>query len=871
MADERTLNYEPGIDGLRAVAVGLVLVFHGGFGWMRGGFLGVSVFFTLSGFLITRLLIDEHERSGSIGLRAFWGRRLRRLAPASLACIAAVILVAPWWTAAQRRSLRGDVWSTLAYVPNWRFAAAGRSYADLFATPSPLLHFWSLAIEEQFYVVFPLFAAGALALGRRWRRPLPVLGAALGLAWVASLLAAIATSDRDLVYYGTHTRAAEMLTGAALAVVVGRKERLRRVATPIRTIGPVALAAVIALAIRASIADDWLYDGRLAGFSVLSGAAVLASVTPGPVRRALAVGPLPLVGRVSYGLYLFHWPVFLLLDEQRTGMGRNALFVVRLSVTSIITAVSYVAIEQPVRRRRRLVPATMALGAWAAGVAMIAAAAPLASSTSVGARAAADVPDDVVRFEPPATTAPSILATAAASPGTISSTPPAPAATTPPPPLRVGFAGADLSVRARIRTIPGVQVVDLLTIGCPLASGELFPGCPPDTAAAIARALPDADAALVVLVVDHRDRAGLLGLEPSALLAQIKVVSRAFRSAGDTALAGGVPGLLLDTSGLDDALTMTMDQLDLAHPAARVIDSADLRAQIEAALPSGAGGGAVEVPASPEDGPPQVTASVPGQPVGVPATGGPPAGPGGRLKLIVIGDSTSYELSAAMARAVPEVEVTWAGGANCPIVDVEELRWWPGAQWPMDECPNIRSVWPDVFAEVRPDVVLIVSSLAEQSEHRYAGTPGWSLPGDEAYRRAHDDALAGLLELAAPTGAVVLVADAPPIVAGTFATSAMAQQPRIDGWNAQIAAWDTAWAPVETLPYAAAVASVEQLGPAREDGVHLAAGAADLVAQRIAPVIFEKVARLRRALVDSGCISGRTGELDLPRCRAATS
>ena len=157
----------PGLDGLRGLAVIGVLLFHGGFAWAKGGFLGVSTFFTLSGFLITNLLIREWDGSGTIRLGGFWTRRFRRLLPAAMVTIVAVGLV--FWrlgTPEQLANLRADMISSLAYVANWHFLFAGTSYADLFSAPSPLQHFWSLAIEEQFYLVFPLLVLGRHQGGR---------------------------------------------------------------------------------------------------------------------------------------------------------------------------------------------------------------------------------------------------------------------------------------------------------------------------------------------------------------------------------------------------------------------------------------------------------------------------------------------------------------------------------------------------------------------------------------------------------------------------------------------------------------------------------------------------------------------------------
>jgi len=162
------VKHQPGLDGLRGLAVAGVVAFHAGFSWATGGFLGVSTFFTLSGFLITSLLVAERASTGRIALGAFWARRARRLLPASLATLLGVAALASWLaTPEQLADLRGDVLGALFYVANWRFILDGQSYGELFATPSPVLHFWSLAIEEQLYIFFPLVVVLARRLEPR--------------------------------------------------------------------------------------------------------------------------------------------------------------------------------------------------------------------------------------------------------------------------------------------------------------------------------------------------------------------------------------------------------------------------------------------------------------------------------------------------------------------------------------------------------------------------------------------------------------------------------------------------------------------------------------------------------------------------------
>jgi peptidoglycan/LPS O-acetylase OafA/YrhL len=351
-----TLTYQPGLDGLRGLAVAGVLLFHGGFSWAVGGYLGVSTFFTLSGFLITSLLLREREATGSISLKAFWGRRFRRLMPASLVALAGIVLYGLLVAdQAQLNDLRGDVLAALAYVANWRFIFQDQSYADLFTSPSPVQHFWSLAIEEQFYFVFPVLASGVLAVARGGRRTFMVV---LGLGALASTLAMVMLHEPGLattrVYYGTGTRAVELLTGALLATVLaGYPLRLRSLGRRVATVlGVLTLAVVLWWWGTVDQTAAWLYEGGLTIYALLSVVLIVAATSPGPVRRLLSVEPLRQLGRISYGVYLFHWPIFLWLSPERTGLSIWPLFALRLAVTLPAAILSFQLIEQPVRRAR---------------------------------------------------------------------------------------------------------------------------------------------------------------------------------------------------------------------------------------------------------------------------------------------------------------------------------------------------------------------------------------------------------------------------------------------------------------------------------------------------------------------------------------
>lgn len=366
----KTLTYNPALDGIRGLAVAAVLAFHGGFEWASGGFLGVSTFFTLSGFLITTLLLTEHRSTGRINLLGFWSRRMRRLLPAATATLGLVTLSALVTDEGWERALPGDVVASLAQVANWRFLFEDRAYAALFELPSPVLHFWSLAIEEQFYWLFPALAMGVLALTRGSRRAFAgMLGGLLAISVLLTVLA-----DGNFVYYATPVRMGEIVIGALLAVVLAANgERLSQASWRVRfSIGVVGLGALAASAAawqQLDLSSAVLEDGGLLAYALASGAVVLAASVTGPVRSLLSVAPLRLLGVISYGVYLIHWPLFQLLDADRADSlvspfglevrGAKSLFAVQVAVTLVLAVLSYHFFEQPIRKGRRpkLVPA----------------------------------------------------------------------------------------------------------------------------------------------------------------------------------------------------------------------------------------------------------------------------------------------------------------------------------------------------------------------------------------------------------------------------------------------------------------------------------------------------------------------------------
>jgi peptidoglycan/LPS O-acetylase OafA/YrhL len=397
------LTYNPALDGIRGLAVSAVLFFHAGFPWARGGYLGVSTFFTLSGFLITSLLLVERGATGRVDLGRFWARRLRRLLPASALTLAAVAIGAQVFDELSVAGLRGDLLASLFQVANWRFIVDDQSYAALFSSPSPVLHFWSLAIEEQFYWLFPLFTAGVFAAAKGSVKVYAaVLTGLLAVSAVATV--ALGVEESTTVYYATYTRMGEILVGSLLAVAVASGLSRGRFVSRLAAVGGVLALAVSAWAwwnIEQETAA--VSRGGLLVYAVVSAALVLSATVPGPARAALSVGPLRLLGTISYGIYLVHWPIFLVVDGDRTGLDRAPLFVLRLAITLVVALASYRLVERPIRQgwSSPRVPMPALAAAAVAVVALTAAVVPSPAPTGVADQARIDAYFEGVKFQDP--------------------------------------------------------------------------------------------------------------------------------------------------------------------------------------------------------------------------------------------------------------------------------------------------------------------------------------------------------------------------------------------------------------------------------------------------------------------------------------
>jgi peptidoglycan/LPS O-acetylase OafA/YrhL len=356
------LRHVPALDGLRAVAVLAVLAYHLDLTWADGGFLGVEVFFTLSGFLVTGLLAAELARRGRVDLAGFYRARGRRLVPALVVCVLGTIVLDTAVLGTDAPDLRADAVAAFAYAQNWHLVLDHVPYAEAFDRPSPLLHLWSLAVEGQLYLVWPVVLVAVL--GVLHRRLVVVV--TLALAGLSAYAMAVLYDPDDVgrVYYGTDTRAAGFLVGAALALALWPR------AAP-RTPGPV-LGAVLDLAGGAALVvllvglvvtsefDDPLYQrGGFAGTALLT-AVVIAAATRPRTRLTTVLGRAPLVwlGQRSYGIYLYHWPIVVLTRPGVDVPGPAWLVDLgRIAATLLVAEVSYRLVELPVRRG--------ALGRWA--------------------------------------------------------------------------------------------------------------------------------------------------------------------------------------------------------------------------------------------------------------------------------------------------------------------------------------------------------------------------------------------------------------------------------------------------------------------------------------------------------------------------
>ncbi len=349
-------RYMAGLDGIRALAVLAVIAYHLNLGWAPGGLLGVGVFFVLSGYLITDQLISGWQQNRRIDLKDFWIRRFRRLLPAMLVML---IGVGGWlllFDPERLITIRGDMLSSLLYVNNWWLIFHEVSYFESFGPPSPLGHLWSLAVEEQFYLVAPLLLL--VALRRSPRRGILLLQVLLlALVSIAAMAVLYVPGvDPSRVYYGTDTRIFGLLIGSALALIWPSSRMSESLPTIpyqlLETVGAVGMAIIVIMVWQTSEYGDFLFRGGMVLLSVASAMLIAAAAHPATILgRVLGAGPLKWLGVRSYGIYLWHYPIIVLTSPAYSSEGTDySLAALQIGATLVLAALSYRYIEEPIRR-----------------------------------------------------------------------------------------------------------------------------------------------------------------------------------------------------------------------------------------------------------------------------------------------------------------------------------------------------------------------------------------------------------------------------------------------------------------------------------------------------------------------------------------
>ena len=807
--DPRRLPHHPGLDGLRGLAVAAVLAYHGGFAWAKGGYLGVSVFFTLSGFLITSLLLAEHQREGSISLRRFWGRRFRRLLPAAVVALAGVAVFALTVASAdQRRTIDGDILAALAYVANWRFVLEDVAYGEFFADPSPVLHFWSLAIEEQFYVLFPPLVAAVLAVSRRRLAPLAAILVALVAASVAMSFV-LEGAGPDRIYFGTDTRAVEILVGALLAVAVaawGRpSSRIAGLATSAG--GIVALGALGFAAATVAQSSDWLYRGGFAGIALVSATAVFASARESRLGSVLGNPALRWLGLRSYGLYLYHWPIFQWLDAGLTGLEPWPLFAVRVAVTATIAEASYHLVEMPFREGR--------------------------------------IPRLQARILAPVATA-GVAAAAVAL-----------AATAPPPALEFEEEGVIAAAAPEVLIEEDEHVV---VLGGPLA-GQL--------AAALDAAVDPGEA----LVVDDESTAACVPDCPTLEAAWSDAVAEAatvvFLVGPSDPLAGDVEAL----RRIREAVPPDARVLWVTHPIAgstveptptpapELVGSHDATNAIVGETAAAVGDEVIDLarlvePPAVGTPPVRVTAAVAlddpvlldrlDQVVAQILEGSRSAPQ--TLRILVIGDSVSGTLADGLVAWGQETgsAVVWnATRPGCGILREGELL---GVGFQSEGCRSWAQYYPEHIRDFAPDLVVVHSGPWDLIKRRLPGSEEWTGPGDPEFDAYMRDEYAEAISVLGAGGAPVLwlgtpcfTPDLPNVTDPWLGPERRSVQSAI---LADLVAegLDLRWFDLEALacPGGAYSKDIAGIVDARPDGVHFSLEAATWIArEHLAPVISD--------------------------------
>lgn len=356
------LPYIPALDGIRAFAVSAVVLFHAGISYASGLYMGVDGFFVLSGYLITSLVLSDRAKFGSISFSSFYARRARRLFPALFLLIAVVLIgYYLFGDPAELASIRGDALAALFYVSNWYYIFTHSNYFGASQVPSPLQHTWSLAIEEQFYLIWPLVIYIVFKLKRSEKTLLKiaVLGAIASALCMFVIYSAGNVDSLNQAYYGTECRAQALLVGCSVAIFLRNyPEIVSRIKKLLLIGGPIAFLLVGLLWERAGGPATFMFKGGFLVSDVLVGLVIASAVCApdGLISKFLSLKPFVALGKISYGVYLWMYPVIEVINQQRAGYSGFKLFLIRVFVILVVATSSYFLVEKPIRTGHILRP-----------------------------------------------------------------------------------------------------------------------------------------------------------------------------------------------------------------------------------------------------------------------------------------------------------------------------------------------------------------------------------------------------------------------------------------------------------------------------------------------------------------------------------
>ena len=869
-------GHRPGLDGLRSVSVMVVVAFHTGM--LPGGWVGVDLFFALSGWLITGILIAEIEQRGTLRLGAFWRRRVRRLLPAVGVLLTVVVIMRLFhWIELRQRGVIG----AFTYSTNWANIFGGSGYWDQFAAPDPLEHLWSLAVEEQIYLVWPLLILGIVSLRGRGRAVRCAGGAVAAASGAVALYGSHAGWSIDRLYQGTDTRAFAFAIGAGAAGL------------SLRRLGNTVNHVLVAMAMIGIVWIGWngatrptMFRGPMQSISLLGLLAVVASagITAGPLCWSV---PRRL-GLWSYGIYLFHWPLAVALEGK---FSHRVWFLLVAALSTALAAGSYWLVEQRVRHDglpgRRL-PLTLT-----GGIAVIVAALSLTSTVvPAGAQPEATLPSLLPRPDATLATAPD------SQPG---GKPGGPVSAVPAP-IRVLVVGDSVPALAATEVVAagkqqGLDVGVLAKPGCvasPYADDQYDKGeCGPFIAG-LADAIVAADPDIIVFwwggtgegvswkgeptmtcsadgpaAITGRLRwlLGLAGDIPASFVAPVPRTDLDAAAAAGTvceldqynafAKSSDAPLLRLDQLVCPDYTTdcsrvQRYDGLHYTTAAANQVGGwifDQLADQLESVRRNDTG---------PNDTAPNDTApndTGPNDPTAttavdaaihnggtVVAAAGPRAGTE-IARVLVFGDSTADVFAKGLASA-GRFEVVNASVWGCPFVATSAVRFELGRSRTTEYCPTVfdRIDW---IQQWQPDAIVVVNGPSEEWDQQY-GDDQWAAPGDATWTEHHDDEMRSLVAAAGDLPIITVLAPraTPPDA------SALENTDRLQAWNAQIRRWDEVFASVVTV-------DIDRYLPApgtardrrvRPDGVHVIAPIMERLARD--HLVDDIIAAANRAVVD---------------------